>query len=65
MVGTPEFMAPEVVNFDDISLETGGREISNVGIDDSSTSWTTILGFSFLLYPCDTSRQPNLHTQKR
>ena len=23
MVGTPEFMAPEVVNFDDISLETG------------------------------------------
>ena len=23
MVGTPEFMAPEVVNFDDIALETG------------------------------------------
>ena len=23
MVGTPEFMAPEVVNFEDIALETG------------------------------------------
>ena len=29
MVGTPEFMAPEVVNFEDIALETGDSSLNN------------------------------------